>query len=328
MKYLLLSIILIFFSCNLYAEETVKVLITDDKAAHITIESAGWNGHERVLVNGVRYRGNIDVKRTDKGLIVINELPIEDYVEGVVAAEMGSKWDIEALKAQAVLARTYALYQKTASNNNGCYLTSSVLHQVYKGDNDNLRIKQAVKDTEDEVLTYNGGLIAVFYHSTSVGLTEDPMDVWGKDYPYLRPVECSGGSSPYVKWHREFPIDVVERALNLRSIKDMEIIAVTETGRAKTVRVITDDGKKYEFQATDLRKLLGYSQLPSTDFEVKVVDDTVIFDGSGYGHGVGLCQWCALEMAKQGETYREILEYFYPGTVIKRYDSIKGIKAF
>jgi stage II sporulation protein D len=302
---------------------TIKVLILDDLFQNIPqkdekIERMGkMNGD--LLINGTHYAGDIEVWRGKSGMYLIDELPLEEYVQQVVNAEVGSNWDMEALKAQAVIARTYALYQKTSNRNSGYDLTSSVLHQVYKGNTVDARVAYAVMQTRGEVLTYDGQLIETFYHSTSSGSTEDPAEVFGKSYPYLKavPVEC--GASPYCLWERKIPVSDMEKALDIAGFKEMKITSVTATKRVKTVGIVCSGGV-VTFKATDLRKLLGWNRLPSTNFTVTQDDDTLVFEGQGYGHGVGLCQWSALLMAQDGKTYKEILSYFYPGTTLQNYE--------
>jgi stage II sporulation protein D len=236
-----------------------------------------------------------------------------------VSSEDGANWEIEALKVQAVIARTYALYQKSMHRSANYDITSSVLHQVYKSGAVDARISYAVKDTKGEVLLYDGKLIEAFYHSTSCGKTEDPVEVFGKSYPYLKPVDVSGEISPYWIWERKIPVEEIEKALNISGLKEIKITSYTTTNRVKTVDVVHDSGA-LSVKATDLRKLLGWNRLPSTQFTVTRDNGNFLFEGKGYGHGVGLCQWSALEMARDGKTYREILSYFYPGTTLEIYE--------
>ena len=254
---------------------------------------------------------------TFDGPIVIKELPLETYIEGVVAAEVGKNWEMEALKAQAVISRTYAVYHMTMNAGRDYHLTSTVLHQVYKGKNYNPRISQAVRETKGEILTFDGRPISAVYHSTCGGKTELPEEVWESNvtYPYLKSVECPNGISPYSTWQRKFNFNDIEKALKINDIKDIKIISFTSTGRVKMLKVFTENSER-EIKATDLRRLLGFKELPSTMFTMKIEDREIFLEGRGYGHGVGLCQWGSLALAKKGKSYREILEYYYPGTVI------------
>lgn len=302
---------------------TIKVLILDDIFQKIpdkeeSLEKMG-NLRGDLLVNGAHYFGDINVLKGKNSLYLINELSFEDYIKNVVSAEVGTNWDMEALKVQAVISRTYAMYQKNQNNRNREYdITSSVLHQVYKGSSFDTRISYAVMATEGEVLTYNGNLIEAFYHSTSGGKTEEPAEVFGKSYPYLKPVESNCELSPYSIWERRIPVEEIEKALNVKAIRNIQIKSYTSTQRVKTVDVFHSEGV-LNVETKDLRKMLGWSRLPSTNFVLSRDNGNYVFDGKGYGHGVGLCQWSALEMAREGMTYTQILDYFYPGTKLEKY---------
>ncbi|MDP2157085.1 MAG: SpoIID/LytB domain-containing protein, partial [Nitrospirota bacterium] len=278
--------ILLLFASLVEAGTTMKVLILDDVFQSIPsrdekMERMGKLKGE-LLVNGTRYPGNIEIWKGTTGLYLINELPLEEYIRSVVSAEVGADWDMEALKTQAVISRTYALYQKAQNNNQNFDLTSSVLHQVYKGANDNARISYAVLNTEGEVLTYNGKIIEAFYHSTSGGLTEAPEEVFGKSIPYLKPVSGSCETSPYWIWERNMPVEGIEKALNIFGIRDIKITSYTVTKRVKTVDIV-HAGTTQSMKATDLRKAIGWNKLPSTNFTVSRDGNVMVFSGKGFG---------------------------------------------
>lgn len=321
---LLLCVFFIMLQCGWVSAEpaSIKVLILDDVFQGIPkknepLERIGKLRGD-LLVNGSHYVGNIEVWKGGSGMYLINELPLEEYIKNVVSAEIGTNWDMEALKAQAVISRTYALYQKGLNSNINYDLTSSVLHQVYKGANVDARISYAVMNTEGEVLTYDDKLIEALYHSTCGGMTEDSEEVFGKSYPYLKPVSTSCDISPYSIWERKIPVEELEKALNLKGIKGVSIKSRTSTNRANAVEISHNAGT-LDIKCTDLRKLLGWSRLPSTNFEVTLENGVYLFEGRGYGHGVGLCQWSALQLAREGKSYREILSFFYPGTKLRIY---------
>lgn len=309
----------LFLTYRSFAEDVIKVLIIegpDSPFPSENVENVG-NLNGQIFIDGYIYSGFIEVNKDKNGLHFINKLPFEKYIEGVVVAEIGESWDIEALKAQAVISRTYAAYQKILNAGKAYQITSSVLHQAYKGDNTNETVSLAVKETSEEILTYEGKPIEAFYHSTCVGKTELPEEVWGKNYPYLKSVPCSGENSPYEYWVMRFSLDEIEKLLGVRGVKEIYIASFTSTGRVKMLRVVAEDSET-EIKAVDLRKLLGYKNLPSTQFSVKIEGKEVVFEGGGYGHGVGLSQWGALKLAKEGKNYKEILQYYYPGTIIKK----------
>lgn len=320
---IILSVLIIIWDAD--ATDNIKVLIVNEvypkiPAKNEKIEKLG-SIKGNLLVMGSRYTGNIDIWKGDSGLYLINELPLEEYVKGVVAAEVGQNWEMEALKAQAVISRTYALYQKTINGNSMFHIASSVLHQVYKGKNSDARVAYAVSETSGEILTFNDKPIEAFYHSTCGGRTENPEDVFvfGKSYPYLKSVESNCEISPYSVWERSIQLTEIEKALNLSGIKEISIKSYTSTNRVKQLDIINDSGIT-TINAADLRKALGWSRLPSTNFNITRNGDSIIFEGMGYGHGVGLCQWSALQMAREGKNYKEILSFFYPGTTIQMYE--------
>jgi stage II sporulation protein D len=309
------------------AQPCIRVLLSEGKDAKVPqkdekLEQIG-TAHGEVILGGTKYYGYIEVWKGEKGEIyVINEIPLEDYVKGVVAAEEGSQWDIEALKAQAVAARTYAVYQRLNSKTSkmGYNLTSTVLHQAYKGSDIPENIVKAVDATKGEVIMYDGSPILAYYHSTSGGMTEDPAEVFGKSYPYLKPVETDCELSPYYVWEKRISASDIEKSLNISGLKNIIIDSYTVSKRVKVFRLVTETGD-IEVTGNNFRKSIGWSELPSTFITGLTRDGNIyIFEGKGYGHGVGMCQWSALEMAKEGKSYKEILSKFYPGTTVEHYE--------
>lgn len=320
----------LFLLCRIpQAEDNIRVLMLDDPDSPLPSEKTEsldkLNG--KIFFEGETYSGSLEVRRDENGLYIINNLPFEKYIEGVVASETGGGWEMEALKAQAVISRTYALFHKDLNKEKEYDLTSSVLHQVFKENNINPQITRAAEETRGEILTYQGAPIETLYHSICVGRTELPEEVWSGSYSYLKSVDCNTKNTPYDNWKREFTFDEIGKAAGISGgIKDITIASYTSTGRVKTIKITTDDMEAgVEIKATDLRKALGYKTLPSTDFSLTKgaeglpdKQEGVTFEGKGWGHGVGLCQWGALEMAREGKNYREILTHFYPGTKIEK----------
>ncbi len=323
---LLLVVLAISYSvCQ--ANTKIRVLIVDaqkNKTPQLNekIERIG-NSKGELLIDGMKYKGNIEVWKGQNGLYVINEIGLEEYIKGVVAGEMGSSWEIEALKAQAVAARTYAIFHiKNGSRQRPLryHLTSSVLHQVYKGTTIPEGIKRAVEETKGEVILYEGKPIIAYYHSTSGGITEEASEVFSKGYPYLKPIKTTSELSPYHVWERKIPISEIENATGLKGIKDIQIESYTVSGRVRELKIILAETETL-YPAKDLRKDIGWDRLPSTMItNISKVEDAFIIEGKGYGHGVGMCQWTALDMAKRGMNYREILSFFYPGTTVEVYE--------
>lgn len=276
-------------------------------------------------VNGKGYRGTIEILPAGKGLLVINELPLEEYLVGLINCEVSSQWPLEAVKAQAVVARTFALYQKIARKNMAYHLESTVYDQVYEGcDIEDSRAELAVKETRDQVLTYNGAVIQTFFHSSCGGHTEAVENVWSTKAPYLRGVECTYCiSSPSVLWEQTISrkrLETILRAAGwkISGLREIVVNSRNRSGRVQSLSLIGSEGV-VSIPAVAFRKLVGYGVIKSTKFEVKSVDGDFEFVGVGYGHGVGLCQWGAKQQAEEGFTYREILDHYYPGTEIMLY---------
>ena len=306
-------------------DESVRVLIMD-RGFRSTPEDGETldrvDAREgRLVLGGTSYTGRITVWRGERGLYLVNDVPLEQYVEGVVLAEVGRDWHREALKAQAVAVRTYVLAQRLANLRTEYDVTSSVLHQVYRGQNSDSAVAEAVRATRGEVMAFEGEPIMAYYHSTSGGLTEDPSEVFG-NYPYLKSVEASGRLSPYSLWTRRIPLAEVDRAAGVSGTTEIRVVELSKGGRARTVSLIGPYGER-EIAATALRQALGWIKLPSTDFSVYVRGAEAVFDGRGFGHGVGMCQWTSLELALDGKTYREILAHFYPGADIRLYSDLQ-----
>lgn len=277
-----------------------------------------------VLVNGKPYRGQAEISFGDRGILVVNELLLEEYLVGLINCEVSSSWPIESVKAQAVIARTYALYRKELKKNAPFHLESSVLDQVYDGCLiEDSRAKRAVSETAGEVLTYNESIIQAFYHSNCGGKTEASENVWGVRLPYLKGVACEyclGGTSG--TWQQTLELKDIEERLRAAGFK---VSGVTEIrpgarnsrGRLKNITVVSGRSP-VTLTGDQFRKVMGYGVIKSTNFTLRVSDGSAIFSGSGNGHGVGLCQWGAKQRALNGFSYTEILSYYYPGTVLEK----------
>lgn len=278
-----------------------------------------------IEVNGIRYRGNLEVRRNGNGrLLVINDLDLEAYLKGVIGAEVPGDWEMEALKAQAVASRTYALWQKRAAGGRPYHMLATVGSQVYLGvRGERPRALRALQETRGEVLLYRGDLIQAFYHASCGGHTEDASELWGVDAPYLKGVDCDCQQiSTYGVWERRFTIAQILQALRrdgyrLGGISGVASGTITSGGRVLDVQ-FRNAGGMLSVPAESLRAVIGYSRMPSIFFEPELDDREVVFSGRGLGHGVGLCQWGAQEMAGRGFDYQAILAHYYPGTTIGR----------
>lgn len=282
-----------------------------------------------VIVNGKPYRGMAEISPGDKGLLVVNELPLEDYLVGLINCEISSAWPIEAVKAQAVIARTYALNRRQARASAPYHLESSVMDQVYDGCQiEDSRAKRAVMETAGQVLTYNNALIQAFYHSNCGGRTEAAENVWGTALPYLKGVECQYClGSPASLWEQHLSLREVEDRLRAAGVKLSGLTGIkpgplNRSGRMNRVILMTTRGEQ-SLAGDQFRKFIGYGVIKSTNFTARMIEGELHFTGVGNGHGVGLCQWGAKQRALAGFSYEEILSYYYPGTELKRFFDIR-----
>lgn len=258
----------------------------------------------------------------------VTEIELQEYVLNVILKEMPASFESEALKAQAVVARTYAVKRNEGNpkhpesnlctNPQCCQGYCTVEEYLNQGgDIDNVeKIRSAVEDTVDEVITYQGTLIDATYFSCSGGLTEDAQAVWGKDVPYLQSVESPGEeNAAHYTDTVSIPFDDFQFLLGqrLNDEPDLWIKSVSYT-QGKGVDQITLGDVTYT--GTDFRRKLG---LRSTAFEISIANNTVIIKTKGYGHRVGMSQYGANVMAAEGHNYREILMHYYTGTEIATY---------
>lgn len=279
--------------------------------------SSGDSGME-ISVSGV-----VHLVRKGKGFLVLNRVDLEEYVKGVVPAEVSSTWHPEMLKAQAVAARTYALYQQMLSATREYDVAATVQDQVYRGKQGiDAGILRAVEETRGLVVTYQGAPIYAAFSSTAAGLTEDAMNVWSKEYPYLKGVECPFDlMSPYYQWKSSFKIDTLERGLrqqgfSVGTIETMTPLSFSRGGRVAKLRILHSGGELV-LRGEELRKAVGYTIIPSTQFAIESIGRDVVLSGFGAGHAVGMCQWGAKELAELGYPFSTILQYYYPGTELQ-----------
>lgn len=282
-----------------------------------------------IRVNNRPYRGTIEVRKDKRGtLLVVNDLDIEDYLKGVVAEEMPHDWEPEALKAQAVVARSFALYQKQAAGRRSYHLRATVNGQVYTGvRGERPETVRAVEETDGIVIAYGGRIIPAFFHSSCGGHTEDASELWGTDEPFLKGVDCDCQRiSKYGVWEKRFGLDLIEKALRKRgyrvpALSSLRIGSITPAGRVREVEMLAAGGAT-AVPAEDLRGAMGYAEIPSVFFEITMSGREAVFSGRGMGHGVGLCQWGAKWMAGQGRGYQSIILHYYPGTRLAPADKL------
>lgn len=295
-------------------------------------------------VNDKQYREALYVHPFNGDCLVVNHLDIEKYIAGLLDSEMNANWNLDALKTQAIAARTYALYQMKennftkmkrvlASTVSGISknfrppfdLDSSVKDQVYEGaQKEKFKAIKAVEETRGLVLTYENEPIKAFYHSTCGGYTEAPEKVWGSKFKYLQPVRCGYcESSPRFNWSYQANMSELTSKLKKEKLLKGELALIQVhsrygLGRVNEVDIVGTEGRT-TISATKLRLLVGASSMLSTDFNVVKTGDGFSFTGHGSGHGVGMCQWGAKAMADRGIPYLEILKRYYPQASLTRY---------
>ncbi len=266
----------------------------------------------------------VKVKREKLGRI--DEVELEDYVVGVLAGEMPTTFHIEALKAQAVAARSYVLkrveynkekeYDVVDTVTNQVYLDNEYLKERWKDEYSEkiLKLKRAVDETSLEYISYEEKIADALFFSTSNGRTENSEEIFSFETPYLRSVESvwDEETSPVFKDQKKFSISEFYNALGIDQTNQLkiEILRESSTGRVLNLKI-----NEVEMKGSDVTKKLG---LRSNDFEITEDNNQIIINTSGYGHGVGMSQYGALGMANEGYKYDEILKHYYQGVVIEK----------
>ena len=279
------------------------------------------------------------IKLLHKKTNEIEEVKIDDYLYNVVSAEMPADYELEALKAQAIVARTYTIYKaQNKKHENADICDDSTCCQAWVSKENRLerweetkrednwkKIQQCVNETKGKIITYNNQPINAFFHANSGGTTELPVNVWGgSGLPYLQVVQTAGEEG-YTQYSSE--VDLTQEELinklktkyediqiDFNNDEDVKIIEHTDSNRVKTVKF-----GNHELSGVETRTLLG---LKSTNFEIKKENNQIKFLVKGYGHGVGMSQTGANTMAKQGNNCEEIIKHFYVGIEIKDINSI------
>lgn len=324
MKKLILTIILIVIICF-----TIPIIFTKKYTAQQTVA----NENEQNIPFDYKQYNTIKLLHTDTG--EVQEIALDEYLYGVVAAEMPANFEKEALKAQAVVARTYTIYKiiNGSKHDNADICDSSNCCQAWiskekrfekwneeERENNWGKIVSAVEETKGKIITYDGEPINAFFHSNSGGTTETATNVWGgTNYPYLQVVTTSGEDA-YTQYNSEVTLtkeEVIEKIKEYHSDIEIDfldenaikILENTESGRIKTIKL-----GNLEVSGTEARQIFG---LKSAMFTVTIDGDNVIFKVCGYGHGVGMSQTGADSMAKLGNNYEEIIKHYYTGVEIQ-----------
>lgn len=289
------------------------------------------HGEESVArVNGRRFRDNIMLTAKAGKLTVINELGIEGYIYGILTREASPKWPLETLKAQAVVSRTYVLRNLRKHERDGFDVCTQTHCQVYGGmEAEDPVCTKAVDATAGEVLTWNGELAQTLFHASCGGYTENPNNVWSweSEAPdYLKGCRdryCK--DSPHNTWSSAIKEEVIRQRLRKAGykvgvIKKIKMSGEYKSGRTKELVIKHSDGT-LTLTAARFRMAVDTWLVKSAFLDdVSKKGDSFVFEGRGWGHGVGMCQWGAKMMGEEGKDYREILEFYYPGTAVEKWE--------
>lgn len=286
-------------------------------------------------VNARPYRGELILRRTGSGrLLVINKLPLEDYLVGALTSEVSAGWPLESLKAHAVVSRTMTAHRIWIRKAHQFDMTADTATHVYHGvAAERSRTRQAVRDTQGQVLAYDRELFSASFHANCGGHTENVAELWSVKKP-LPPL--AGVEDPFCKdlKHYRWKAAIPERQFLEflgpdgtglgEQLKEVSVHEVNRSGRVRSVRIAGEKGA-VTLTGRQLRERLGANRLRSLKFAVTLEDGKAAFEGYGWGHGVGLCQWGSFSMSKQNKKMDEILNFYFPGAQRR---ALKGLPGY
>ena len=287
---------------------------------------------EFLSLDGIFYRGNLLIFMNPlKKPVVVNEIDIEDYLKGVVANELNpvSFPQPEAIKAQSIAARTFAVAGLGQYASRGFDLYADQRSQTYKGRDSEFGLSnQAIKKTRGILATYKNKPIVAMYSSTCGGVTENFQTAFrGSKIPYLMgEVNCPDNASPHYNWKNSISVSDLKKSfhglISVGLLRELVILQRSRTGRTTKLKFIGKKGEKILEKST-IRRVLKLSSNwitslnPLYDRSGNIVE--ILTKGRGWGHGVGLCQWGSIELAKRGWSYQKILKYYYPGVALEKF---------
>jgi stage II sporulation protein D len=323
---------------SVYLVPTLRIVTSEGDIKDPTLPISFRSAKKFIRIDGCTYPGVIKISKSGD-ILVVNEVKIEDYLKGVIPYEIGNlpENQIEALKAQAVAARSFVMAHRKPGE--PFDISTTIWDQVYGGmDKTDKIIVKAVESTRGIVGTYNGKIIDAKYSSTCGGVTESNDNVWiGERIPYLvsvRDYSWDGlplcGNSPHYQWERVYDkkefFEVLKKQIEEffgkkpGKIEWIRIAQRTRTNRVRVVEINTDIGKFY-LEKDQIRRLFSdyRGSLKSLMFQIKVKSNQIIITGKGYGHGVGMCQYGAMEMARERHSYKSILKHYYKGIKLEKF---------
>ena len=275
---------------------------------------------QSVSIDGKTYRGLLTLTAVKGRLLVVNHIPLDDYLCGVLPREMAPSWPLEALKAQAVAARTYALYHMLLRRSDAYDVLSTTSSQVYGGsEKDYPAVRSAVDATRGLVLAEGGRLALTLFHANSGGRTESCENIWGGRLSYLSSVEDPFSKNrPGDAWEKtlsaeEITAACVQFGIAAGAVKEIVPVERSASGRIKKLKVVTDS-QTFFLSGNSFRLIVGPGKIKGANFEVRKQKGQFVFNGNGYGHGAGMSQWGAYAMAKKGYDYQGHSRALLPGS--------------
>ena len=294
-----------------------KIYIDNDEFEKVDISNKGI-----MTIGNNKYYGDIYIKQVDSKLQIVNFVDIEKYLLGVVPYEMPSSFPLEALKAQTVIARSYA--QTNINRKKKDFdLYDDTRSQVYSGIPKSRlsNVEKSIKETKGEVITYNGRVIDALFHSYSGGYTASAKEVYGNDIEYLKPVEdkySKGVPMSVLTWTYIIPKSQFEKEIGFIPL-DYDI-EYTESNRVKYIILYNEDRSlEKKYTGAEFRRKYSTSKIKSTAYNINIENGDIKVVGSGYGHGVGFSQWSSKTMAEDEKmSYKDIINFFYTGVKIEK----------
>lgn len=276
-----------------------------------------------IYYNNISYEGFFRIVLTNNKMLVINILPLEKYLESVIPSEVPALWPMEVLKAQAIVSRTYALRKIIESTNNEFDIYADYKSQVYSGLKKlHSRTTRAVRETKGMVLTYKDEIVYAFFHANSGGLIESAEILGVQPLPYLKPALDKFSQNTFRSyWQTTISSKEFFERLGIKETKKFTIHIPKRlpSGSIPYIEIIIDSGNNFISKRIPIYRLREtFPSILSPKFELETRDNKLIFKGYGWGHGVGLSQWGAKEMALQGYNYKEIIKHYYKDVNITR----------
>ncbi len=302
---------------------------------HNSIEIA--SPHRKLTLGSKTYQGNMIIRfdRAEKKILVINKVPLDDYVYSVVQCESLPAWPLEMQKIQAIISRTYAAYLMNKSRTHASPykyydIRNTNLHQVYNGTHTTAKIKQAVEETQDQVLTYRGDIALTMFDICCGGSIPAHMRCTDRSKPYLmRSTKCTHcANSAHYSWKIDLSLhqflaklrtnpNLIDKLKHFKTITDIKVVDADKAGIVHRVKITGSNKHSIKISGRDIRRSL-VPQVKSLHFTISKIRDRIVLQGRGDGHQKGVCQFGSKELLTKGWSISKILQFYYPGTILSR----------